>query len=151
MVVVDGEGIPLGGCLVSASPNEVTLIETTLEQVAVPRAKGGRPKKNPKRLIYDKAGDSDPLRDRLEKRGIDFICPHRKTGPKPNGRTAENSGVTANAGKLNAPSPGWETFGDSLSAGTEKSRFIRLFSIWLASSLHWGGFETSSSGLSSLN
>jgi transposase len=82
MVVVDGEGIPLGGCLVSASPNEVTLIETTLEQVAVPRAKGGRPKKNPKRLIYDKAGDSDPLRDRLEKRGIDFICPHRKNRAK---------------------------------------------------------------------
>jgi transposase len=36
------------------------------------------------RLIYDKAADSDPLRSRLKKRGIDLICPHRcnRTAPK---------------------------------------------------------------------
>ena len=83
MVVVDGEGVPLGGHLDSASPNEVTLIETTLEQVAVPRAGRGRPKKNPGRLICDRVADSDPLRKRLSKRGIELICPHRRNRKKP--------------------------------------------------------------------
>ena len=83
MVVVDGAGIPLGNYLDSASPAEVTLIETTLEQVAVPRSGRGRPRKNPDRLIYDKAADSDPLRTRLARRGIELICPHRKNRKKP--------------------------------------------------------------------
>ena len=83
MVVADGKGVPLGVYLASATPNEVTLIETTLEQVAVPRQGRGRPRKNPPRLIYDKAADSDPLRARLAKRGIDLICPHRANRKKP--------------------------------------------------------------------
>ena len=36
-----------------------------------------------KRLIYDLAADSDPLRDRLRRRGIDLICPHRSNRVKP--------------------------------------------------------------------
>ena len=83
MVVVDGQGVPLGKHLDSASPNEVTLIEKTLDAVAVPRNGPGRPKKNPQRLIYDKAADSDALRDRLGKRGIELICPHRANRKKP--------------------------------------------------------------------
>ncbi len=83
MVVADGKSVPLGVQLASASPNEVTLIEPTLEQVAVPRKGRGRPRKNPQRLIYDKAADSDPLRDRLKKRGIELICPHRINRIKP--------------------------------------------------------------------
>jgi hypothetical protein len=58
------------------------LIESTLERVAVPRRRG-RPRKNPKRLIYDKAADSDPLRKRLKNRGIDLICPHKSNRRKP--------------------------------------------------------------------
>ena len=77
MVVADGQGIPLGVQLASASPHEVTLIESTLDRVAVPRRGRGRPRKNPERLIYDKAADSDALRRRLERRGIDLICPHK--------------------------------------------------------------------------
>ena len=61
----------------SASPAEVTLLETTLENVAVPRRRG-RPRKKPQRLIADKAYDSDALRKRLRRRGIELICPHRK-------------------------------------------------------------------------
>ena len=83
MVVVDGQGIPLGNYLESASPSEVTLIEPTLERVGVPRPGRGRPRKNPQRLIYDKAADSDPLRARLARRGIELICPHRKNRKKP--------------------------------------------------------------------
>jgi transposase len=83
MVVVDGQGIPLGVHLDSASPNEVTLVETALASVAVPRVGRGRPRKNPERLIYDRAADSDPLRARLKRRGIELICPHRHNRIKP--------------------------------------------------------------------
>lgn len=76
MVVADGEGIPLGIQLASATPHEVTLIESTLETVKVPRRRG-RPRSKPQRLIYDKGADSDPLRRRLAARGIDLICPNR--------------------------------------------------------------------------
>jgi transposase len=83
MVVVDGQGVPLGGRLFSASPHEVTLIEETLQTVAVPRRGRGRPRKNPRRLIYDLAADSDPLRARLKRRGLELICPHRVNRIKP--------------------------------------------------------------------
>jgi hypothetical protein len=62
MVVVDGQGIPLGNHLDSASPLEVKLLEKTLNNVAVPRKGRGRPRKNPKRLIADKKYDCDGLR-----------------------------------------------------------------------------------------
>lgn len=83
MVVADGRGVPLGIRIAPASPAEVTLIESTLEQVAVPRSGPGRPRKNPRRLIYDKAADSDALRVRLKKRGIELICPHRCNRRRP--------------------------------------------------------------------
>jgi transposase len=76
MVLVDGEGIPLGVRLESASPNEVTLAEATLAQVRVPRSKG-RPRQKPERVIADRAYDSDPLRERPRKRRIDLIVPYR--------------------------------------------------------------------------
>jgi len=77
MVLVDGEGIPLGVRLESASPHEVTLAETTLAEVRVPRPKG-RPRQKPQRVIADTAYDSDPLRQRLQKRGIELIAPYRE-------------------------------------------------------------------------
>jgi transposase len=83
MVVVDGHGVPRGNLLDSASPAEVTLLEPTLEMMAVPRPGPGRPRKNPQRVIYDKAGDSDPLRRRLARRGIELMCPHRRNRAKP--------------------------------------------------------------------
>ena len=83
MVVVDGQGIPLGNHLDRASPAEVTLVDQTLAQIRVPRHRGGRPKSNPQRLIADLAYDSDPLRNRLATRGIELICPHRQNRTKP--------------------------------------------------------------------
>ena len=35
-----------------------------------------------KRLIVDRGYDSDPLRYRLQERGIDMICPHRRNRKK---------------------------------------------------------------------
>jgi len=78
MVVVDGKGVPLGIHLGSASPSEVTLAETTLASIRVPNRHGrGQPRQKPQRLIADKAYDSDPLRMRLKKRGIELIVPHK--------------------------------------------------------------------------
>jgi transposase len=82
-VVVDGQGVPLGNLLASASPAEVTRLEPTLETIAVPRNGPGRPRQKPERVIYDKACDSDPLRQRLAKRGIALICPHRRHRVQP--------------------------------------------------------------------
>lgn len=82
MVVVDGQGVPLGNHLDRASPAEVTLVNQTLAQVRVPRAGRGRPKSKPQRLIADRAYDSDPLRRLLQARGIELICPHRKNRRK---------------------------------------------------------------------
>jgi len=73
----------LAAHLDSASPGEVTLIETTLAKVSVPRKGRGRPKTKPRRLIYDRGADSDPLRERLKRRGIELICPHRSNRVKP--------------------------------------------------------------------
>lgn len=77
MVLVDGEGVPLGALLASASPAEVKLLEPTLENVRLPVP--GRPpqRRDPERIIADKAYDSDPLRERLAERGTDLIAPNR--------------------------------------------------------------------------
>lgn len=80
MVLVDGEGSPLGVHLDSASPNEVTLAEPTIATV---RVGPGGPRRLPERLIADRAYDSDPLRERLRQRGIELIVPHRRNRKKP--------------------------------------------------------------------
>ena len=75
MVVADGEGVPLGILTDSASPHEVTLIEKTIDEIVLPG-------KQPERLIYDRAADSDKLRDAFQQRGIELICPHRRNRKK---------------------------------------------------------------------
>ena len=67
MVVVEGQGLPLGDQLCSASPSEVRLAEATLAAVRVGRRhRAGRPRQKPERLIAAKGYDSDALRERLE-------------------------------------------------------------------------------------
>ena len=75
MVLVDGAGLPLAVDIESASPAEVTLIEPLLDQAVTPFV--------PPRLIYDRAADSDPLRQRLATRHIELICPHRRGRVRP--------------------------------------------------------------------
>ena len=68
----------------SASPAEVKLAETTLATIRVARRHhAGRPRQKPMRVIADKAYDSDPLRKRLQKRGIELICPHKRNRVRP--------------------------------------------------------------------
>jgi transposase len=75
MVLVDGAGLPLAVDIESASPAEVTLIEPLLDLAVTPYV--------PPRLIYDRAADSDPLRERLAERNIELICPHRRGRVRP--------------------------------------------------------------------
>jgi transposase len=82
MIVIDGDGIPLGVHLDSASPHEISLVDKTLGTIAVPRGGPGRPRTRPERLIGDKAYDSDPLRTRLKGRGIELIAPHKENRKK---------------------------------------------------------------------
>lgn len=62
--------------MASATPHEVGLAEATIAQVKVPRRRG-RPRTKPVRIIADKGYDSDPLRRRLKRRGIELIVPYR--------------------------------------------------------------------------
>ena len=73
MVVVDGQGIPLGALGVCHAARS-RLAEATLARVKVPRRRG-RPRNKPQRIIADKGYDSDPLRGRLKQRGIELIAP----------------------------------------------------------------------------
>lgn len=63
--------------MVSATPHEVTSAEPLLAQVRVPRLGRGRPRMRPRRIIADRGYDSDPLRRRLRRRGVELIVPYR--------------------------------------------------------------------------
>lgn len=78
MVVVDGNGIPVGAQLASAQLAECRLAESTLAQVKVPRKGRGRPRSHWKRVIADRGYDSDALRMRFHKRQTELIVPYRK-------------------------------------------------------------------------
>jgi transposase len=91
MLVVENQGLPMGGLVASAQPAEVKLAEATLATVKVPRTKG-RPRTRPKEVVADKGYDSGPLRRRLWRRGIKPCIPERR-GKKPlPGRKADLSG-----------------------------------------------------------
>lgn len=75
MVVSCGEGVPIGCLVRSANPFESTLTEAVLETIRVPRPGRGRPRSKPKRLIADRAYDTNALRRRMAQRGIDLIVP----------------------------------------------------------------------------
>ena len=72
---MDAQGLPWGVDTTGANHHEVKLIEPLLAKRLLRR--------KPKRLIYDGAADSDPLWNRLRKRGIDLISPHRASRVRP--------------------------------------------------------------------
>ena len=82
MVVVDGQGVPLGSQLLEASPAEVTLVDFTLHGIAP------RHRRQIRRRIADRAYDSDELRRHLRAQHIQLISPHRqgRTQPAQDGR-----------------------------------------------------------------
>ncbi len=76
MICSDGQGIPLAVMTESASRHEVKLVEPLLEKMTLQN-------RQPSRLIYDKAADSDPLRTRLKDRGVGLTCPHKMNRKNP--------------------------------------------------------------------
>jgi transposase len=69
MAVADGTGLPVAVHAENASPHEVRLVRKTLVERFTDDA--------PKRLIGDKAYDSDPLDVELAEAGIELIAPHK--------------------------------------------------------------------------
>ena len=76
MGLSDAEGVPLALHACSASPHEVTLVESTLDTCVLDELPG--------KVIGDKAYDSDPLDERLlQERNVELIAPHKKNRKKP--------------------------------------------------------------------
>ena len=74
MAVADRPGLPVAVSVGSASPHEVTLVESTLADRFMDEL--------PERLIGDRAYDSDPLDERLAEQGIEMIAPHKSNRKK---------------------------------------------------------------------
>ena len=70
-MLMDNRQTPLGVVITAASQHESQHIERLIDAAVV-----ALPKQT--HLIYDKAADSDPLRDRLKSRGITLIAPQRR-------------------------------------------------------------------------
>jgi transposase len=77
MLVVDGNGLPLGFHLDSANKAEVTLAEQTLDAIRVSRPRG-RPKRRPDKLVADRGYDSSAFRAALRRRGIRMCIPPKR-------------------------------------------------------------------------
>lgn len=75
MAITDRSGLPIAIHIDSASPHELTLVESTLDACFIPE--------QPEHLIGDKAYDSDPLDEVLADEGIELIAPHRRNRKKP--------------------------------------------------------------------
>jgi len=70
MAIADSHGLPVAVGVTSASPNESTLVEDTLQRRHVEAL--------PERLIGDRAYDSDGLDERLQQNhGVELIAPNR--------------------------------------------------------------------------
>jgi transposase len=75
LLMVDGNGLPLSAYTTAAHYNEVNTIETLVDE--------RKSRRTPRRLLYDKAADADWLRDALDCRGVQLICPHRANRTRP--------------------------------------------------------------------
>jgi transposase len=74
MALADRNGFPIAIHTVSATPHEISLIKDTLAQPHIAA--------KPKRLIGDRAYDSNRLDPELAAEGIELIAPHRRNRSK---------------------------------------------------------------------
>ena len=84
LVVVDGQGIPLGSHTDSASPAEVRLLDKVMADIRVPKKGPGRPRTNPTRVIGDKGYDSKLARNCMRQKGVNLLVPYRKNNKNVN-------------------------------------------------------------------
>ena len=81
MAIADRNGLPISIHIESASPHEAKLVQKTIDNRFLNR--------NPRRLIGDKAYDSDYIDAELRKKRIRLIAPHkcnRRKQPTQDGR-----------------------------------------------------------------
>jgi transposase len=75
MAIANRDSLPLSVHVASASPHEVTLVEETLDSTFT--------KNLPDRIIGDKAYDSDPLDERIQReRSVQIIAPNKSNRVK---------------------------------------------------------------------
>jgi len=74
MAVVTKKSQPLAISVFSATPFESTLLEQTI--------RGRFSKTKIRRVVADRAYESDPLDKRLKKKGIELIAPHKRKQKK---------------------------------------------------------------------
>jgi len=80
MAIADACGLPVAIDIQSASPHEIKLVEAAI-------IKSRFIKRAPKRMIGDKAYDSDPVDLRLLKEhGTELIAPHKANRKRPKTR-----------------------------------------------------------------
>ena len=77
MVLMDASRTPLAVEIAGADRHEAQLVEPLLDRAVVGLPAERLP------LVYDKAADSDELRDRLQQAGFDLVCPHRSNRVRP--------------------------------------------------------------------
>ena len=70
MLMIDGNGTPLSVFTLSANQAEVNALENLVDIRVT--------KKKLKRMLYDKVADAYWVRERLDDREIELICPHRR-------------------------------------------------------------------------
>ena len=76
-LVFDGQGRPLGLRITEGQRHDSTQLETTLDEIRVPR-KRGRPRTRPAALTGDKGYSYPKCRRALRRRGIPHVIPERK-------------------------------------------------------------------------
>ena len=81
MLVIDGNGLPLGFHLDSADMAEVRLAERTLDTISVTRPRG-RSRQRPEKLVADRGYDSGGFRRALRRRGIRMCIPPKRRPAK---------------------------------------------------------------------
>ena len=74
MAVVTKKSRPLAIHVFSATPFESTLLEQTIKERFS--------KTRIRRVVADRAYDSDPLDERLKKKGVELISPHKRNRRK---------------------------------------------------------------------
>ena len=92
MAIADRAGFPVALHVDSASPHEVKLVDKTIEGRFLVQV--------PKKIVGDKAYDSDPLDEELARIGIEMIAPHKSNRKKPKTQDGRKLRRYRNRGKV---------------------------------------------------
>ncbi len=78
-ILTEGQGIPLATVLTGANVHDVTQLLPLVDAIPQVGGKPGRPRHRPKRVLADRAYDSEPHRRQLRRRGIQPLLARKGT------------------------------------------------------------------------